>query len=70
MTASIEARAQTPTRWRPPRMIETPLYRHGLTVLVVAYFLWSVGTLDIDWGRAARGVVGPGSSRGAAACPP
>ena len=56
MTASIEARAQTPTRWRPPRMIENPLYRHGVTVLVVAYVFWSVGTLEIDWGRAAQGL--------------
>jgi phosphonate transport system permease protein len=46
----------TSTRWRPPKLIANPLYRHGLTVLVVAYLIWSLGTLDIDWNRAAQGM--------------
>jgi phosphonate transport system permease protein len=46
----------TSTRWRPPQLIANPLYRHGLTVLVVAYLIWSLGTLDIDWNRAAQGM--------------
>ncbi len=41
--------------WRPPKLIQRPLYRHGLTVLVIAYLVWSLGTLDIDWGRVIRG---------------
>ncbi len=41
--------------WRPPKLIRTPLYRHGLTVLIIAYIVWSVDTLEVDWGRIVRG---------------
>ena len=41
--------------WRPPKLIRNPLYRHGLTVLIIAYLVWSVGTLEVDWVRVARG---------------
>jgi phosphonate transport system permease protein len=41
--------------WRPPKLIQNPLYRHGLTVLIIAYIVWSVGTLEVDWARVARG---------------
>lgn len=46
----------TSTRWRPPKLIANPLHRHGLTLLVVAYLIWSLGTLDIDWNRTAQGM--------------
>ena len=45
----------TPVRWRPPKLIANPLYRHGLTVLVIAYLVWSVGTLEVDWSRTIQG---------------
>ncbi len=54
MSAPIEARA--PTRWRPPRMIKNPLYRHAVTVLVLAYVVWSLGTLEVDWTRVSHGL--------------
>ena len=36
-------------------MIENPLLRHGLLVLAVMYLAWSLGSLEIDWGRTAQG---------------
>ena len=41
--------------WRPPKFIRNPVWRHGLTVAIVAYMVWSLGTLEIDWGRVAKG---------------
>jgi len=42
--------------WRPPRLIASPLYRHGLTALAIAYFAWALGSLDVDWPRVGDGV--------------
>ena len=46
----------TPTTWKPPRLIAHPYYRHGFTILAIAYLIWSVGSLDIDWTRAGHGL--------------
>jgi phosphonate transport system permease protein len=46
----------TPTTWRPPKLIANPLYRYGLMALAVAYLVWSLGTLNIDWGRVGNGL--------------
>ena len=51
----MSARA-TPTTWKPPRLIAHPYYRHGFTILAIAYLIWSVGSLDIDWTRAGHGL--------------
>lgn len=56
MSAAGEPGAQALTRWRPPRMIESPLYRYGLVAAVLAYVVWSLGTLELDWGRVAQGM--------------
>ncbi len=56
MTAPNEAGSGAPLRWHPIKLIETPLYRYGLTALAAAYVLWAVGTLEIDWARAAKGL--------------
>jgi len=42
--------------WRPPKFIANPVYRHGLTVAIVLYLVWSVTSLDIDWDRLAVGL--------------
>ncbi len=42
--------------WRAPKLIGNPLMRHGLTVLVIAYLFWSLGTLEEDWPRVASGL--------------
>ncbi len=41
--------------WQRPKFFHNPLYRHGLTVTVIAYLAWSLGTLEVDWGRVAQG---------------
>ena len=48
--------ATTPTTWRPPRMIDNPIARWGLIALGVAYLIWSLGSLDIDVARVAKGL--------------
>jgi phosphonate transport system permease protein len=46
----------TPTTWRPPKLIANPLYRYGLMALAVVYLVWSLGTLNIDWERVGNGL--------------
>ena len=41
--------------WRPPKFIQNPAYRYGLNFAILAYVLWSLGTLEVDWGRVAQG---------------
>jgi phosphonate transport system permease protein len=46
-----------PTTWRPPpTFFANPVYRYGSWSLLAAYMLWSLGTLEIDWPRAAQGL--------------
>ncbi len=51
-----ERAVSAPATWRPPRLIENPVYRYGLSGLVILYILWSVGTLDIDLARISQGL--------------
>ncbi len=46
----------TPSTWRPPKLIPNPFYRNGLIALAVAYLIWSLATLEIDWGRVSHGL--------------
>jgi phosphonate transport system permease protein len=46
----------TPTTWRPPKLIPNPFYRHGLIALAIAYLIWSLATLEIDWARVSQGL--------------
>ncbi len=41
--------------WRPPKFIRNPAYRYGLNFAILAYVVWSLGTLEVDWGRVAQG---------------
>lgn len=54
-TPSLTDRGKTP-QWQRIRTIENPWVRQGLAVLAAAYLLWSMGTLEINWGRVADGV--------------
>ena len=56
MTAPSQAGRGAPPSWHPIKLIENPLYRHGLMALAVAYLVWSLGTLEVDWERVARGL--------------
>ncbi len=52
----MSAPAARPAAWRPARIIESPIYRYGLMGLAVAYLVWSLGALEVDWPRVARGL--------------
>ncbi len=41
--------------WRPPKFIRNPAYRYGLNFAILAYVVWSLGTLEVDWGRIIQG---------------
>jgi phosphonate transport system permease protein len=49
--------AKYPTTWRPPPLIENPLFRYGLVVLTIAYLVWSLGfSFEIDTARVLQGL--------------
>ncbi len=43
-------------QWRRNRMIENPKLRYGLLFIVIAYFIWSLGSLEINWYRTGQGI--------------
>ena len=51
-----ERAVSAPATWRPPRLIENPVYRYGLSGLVILYILWSGSTFDIDIARISQGL--------------
>ena len=56
MNAPTKTLAGTPPEWHRIRMIESPLIRRGLVLMVLFYILLSVGTLEISWNRVANGI--------------
>ena len=52
---AVQHQSTVRSTWRPPSMIENPVIRIGLAVLAVVYILWSVGSLEVDWGRVQSG---------------
>ncbi|GMQ77217.1 MAG: phosphonate ABC transporter, permease protein PhnE [Gammaproteobacteria bacterium] len=50
-----------PTSWRPPKLIANPYTRYGLLLAAVAYVIWSLGALDIDWYRVEQGMYRAGN---------
>lgn len=48
--------AAPPPQWRRIRMIENPILRYGLIAGAIVYFIWSTGTLEMDWHRFSNGV--------------
>jgi phosphonate transport system permease protein len=49
--ASAAARA-----WRPPPLIAAPALRYAVYLIALAYAVLSVGSIDVNWTRAAEGV--------------
>jgi phosphonate transport system permease protein len=43
-------------KWNRIRMISNPAVRYALTLLGIAYCLWSFTSLDIDWSRVGEGL--------------
>jgi phosphonate transport system permease protein len=56
MMPSIDNNNQAAQQWHRMRMIGNPLVRNGLAVLVVAYLVWSIISLDINWARIIAGM--------------
>ena len=52
---SAPATTEYPTTWKRPGLITNPLIQRGAVALIVLYFLWSIGSLDIDWPRIVQG---------------
>jgi phosphonate transport system permease protein len=51
-----DASAPYPSRWRPPKLVESPVLRAGLWLLVLVYLVWSLGALEMDWARVSLGM--------------
>jgi hypothetical protein len=57
MKVSAEIQGSSELQWHRIRLIENPLIRNGLALLVVVYILWSVFiSLEIEWARVANGL--------------
>ncbi len=49
-----------PREWHTIKLIENPFYRHGAALLALAYVLWALGTLEVDWARITNGLLRAG----------
>ena len=56
MKVSAESQGSAELQWHRIRLIENPLIRNGLVMLALAYFFWSVSSLEIEWARVANGL--------------
>ena len=45
-----------PRQWHTIKLIKNPYYRYGAAALIVAYAVWALGTLEMDWGRIGQGM--------------
>lgn len=43
-------------RWQRPQFFSNPLVRWGVPVAVLAYLVWAVSTLSVNWNRVAEGI--------------
>lgn len=56
MTAPAESANTERLEWHTIKLIENPVYRYGLLALALIYVAWSVGSLEVDWNRIAKGL--------------
>ncbi len=56
MNQPSQTSSPTAPRWHRIRMIEHPALRYGLFFLTIAYIIWSLGALDINWHRISTGI--------------
>ncbi len=61
MTPPLPGEREARLEWHTIKLIENPLVRHGLVVLAIAYVVWSMGTLEVDWGRISTGMTRAGN---------
>lgn len=43
-------------RWQRPQFFSNPFVRWGVPVVVLAYLVWAVSTLSVNWNRVAEGI--------------
>lgn len=53
--ASADAR-RLPDTWRKPPLIANPVLRYTVVVAVIAYVVWAIVMLPIDWERVSEGL--------------
>ena len=56
MTPPAETESAAPGEWHTIKLIENPALRFGVMALVAVYLVWAFASLDVDWGRVARGL--------------
>ena len=56
MTTPAENQGAAPREWQTIKLIENPALRYGLMAAIGMYFLWAFGSLEVDWGRIAKGI--------------
>ena len=57
MTAQAQAPAlPDPADWRPTGLFGSPRRRLVFWLVVAAYLVWAIGSLNVDWARVARGL--------------
>jgi len=52
----MSSMTEIPTVWHRPSLIENKWVRYSLSFLALAYLIWSMGSLEIDWGRVNSGL--------------
>jgi phosphonate transport system permease protein len=52
---SAPATTEYPKTWKRQGLIANPALQRGVVALIVLYFLWSIGSIEIDWGRVSQG---------------
>jgi phosphonate transport system permease protein len=53
--AAFDARAAA-RAWRPPPLIANPWLRHAIYLGALAYAVLAIGTIEVNWTRAAEGI--------------
>jgi len=56
MNTAAEKHIDPAQQWHQIRMIENPLIRHSLALLVLLYIFWSMLSINVDWGRFLLGL--------------
>lgn len=56
MSATAFDAAAAARAWRPPPLIESPLLRYAVYLGALAYVVLAVGSIEVNWVRAAEGV--------------
>lgn len=56
MSATAFDAAAAARAWRPPPLIASPLLRYAVYLGALAYALLAVGSIEVNWTRAAEGI--------------